>query len=73
MKSTDVTNQVEFGSVDDEYTYITKCICGYKFYAWDFLISIYEDTENACPACGRKFYFSNSVRIYMVEEDENVS
>lgn len=69
MKSIDVTNQVDFGSVDDECSYITKCMCGHKFDSWDFLISIYDDTLGKCPYCGRKFYFSNSVRVYMVKNE----
>ena len=66
--SIEVTDQVEFGGNDDEVLPITKCVCGARFGAWKFYISIYDDTPYPCPVCGRKMYFDASVRVYEVEE-----
>jgi len=66
--SVDVTDQVEFEGNDDECLPITKCVCGARFGAWEFVINIYEDMAHNCPVCGKKLYFRASVRVYEVEE-----
>jgi len=71
MKSIDVTKKVDFGFNDDEYLPITKCICGAEFDAWKFIISIYEDGANACPVCGRRFYFRPFIKVYEILTGEN--
>lgn len=68
----DVTDQVDFGNSDDESLPLTKCVCGKKFEYWEFVLSIYEDSPNKCPNCGRKLFFRNSIRVYEVK-DENTS
>ncbi len=64
----DVTDSVDFENNDDECLPLTKCVCGQKFEAWDFIISIYNDSEliHKCPKCGRGFIFSNEIRVYQV-------
>ncbi len=68
MIEKDVTTLVDFDNSDDEYLPVTKCVCGEKFSAWHFIISIYSDDPKPCPKCGRKFYFRNAIRVFQVEE-----
>ena len=62
----DITALVDFGNSDDEALPITKCACGARFDAWDFIISIYRYDPHECPHCHRKLYFRNSIRVYEV-------
>jgi hypothetical protein len=62
----DVTHLVRFGDVYDESLPIARCVCGERFPRWDFIISIYPDSPKECPKCGRKFYFSASVKVFEV-------
>lgn len=66
MPDLDVTESVYFGENDGEYMPLTQCVCGHKFYLWDFILGIYRDMASACPSCGRKLYFCNSIRVYEV-------
>ena len=63
----DITSLVNFGNNDGELLPITKCICGTRFIAWDFIISIYPDTPYECPSCKRKLYFSLSIKLFEKE------
>jgi hypothetical protein len=65
---TDVTDEVYFEENDGEYLTITQCVCGERFPAWEFIINIYPDYPSECPKCGAKLYFSNSIRVYRIEE-----
>jgi DNA-directed RNA polymerase subunit RPC12/RpoP len=67
----DVTDDVSFGSADDESLPITKCICGQKFEHWTHIISIYADDPIECPNCGAKLYFRSQVRVFMVVDSES--
>jgi hypothetical protein len=71
-KKVDVTSKIEFSWNDEECLPITRCICGIKFSAWDFIISIYDDDTllNHCPNCGRAFYFRIDIRIIEVTDEE---
>ena len=69
MKKIDVTNLVEYEGPDDECLPITKCVCGQKFRAWDFIISIYKEDPYECPKCGAKLYFANSIHVYQTVEE----
>jgi len=60
----DITNQVEYGDVDSESMPITKCVCGMKYGAWDFIISIYKDDTKKCPKCGRELYFEQTIKVF---------
>lgn len=67
---TDVTDQVGFGYVDDEMMPLHRCVCGEVWAAWNGpILSIYKDQCTACPACGRKFYFKQSIQVMMMVED----
>ena len=68
MKTKDVTSQVDFHNNDDECLPITQCVCGEKFPAWSFVISIYEDTPKECPNCGAKLFFRLGIQVFQVEE-----
>lgn len=68
MTDRDVTHLVTFEFPDDECLPLTLCVCGTKFAAWDFFISIYRDRPYACPECGAKLYFRQSIKIYEVVE-----
>lgn len=66
----DVTNLVNFGSVDDESLPLTKCICGETWSNWSGpILSIYPDPDllQSCPICSRKYYFRNEIKVYLVE------
>jgi len=69
MAKTDVTDQVSFAEVDDELLPLTKCVCGRTFPRWDFVISIYPNDATECPACKRKFVFSNKITVYEITND----
>lgn len=64
----DVTDQIQVGAVDDELVAVNKCVCGEVFDHWYFYLSIYPDSPNECPACGRKFYFTSTVRVFEVTD-----
>lgn len=65
----DVTREVEFEDNDSDSLPIIKCVCGQEFIAWDgFIISYGEDHPSECPKCGRKLFFTNSIRVYEVIE-----
>ena len=64
---TDVTDKVRFDNNDDESLQVTKCICGAQFGSWNFVVHVYEDEPDECPMCGRKFYFKNDIRVFLVE------
>lgn len=66
----DVTDKVIIGNPDDEFLPLGKCVCGAEFCVWQVSISIYPDSANECPACGRKFFFKNSITVYQVIEDK---
>lgn len=69
MADIDVTSKVYFGDNDGELLPLMKCVCGEKFGYWDFIIDIYRNKDlsnNCCPKCGRRFYFSNKITIYEV-------
>lgn len=66
MPDRDVTELVRRGYVDDEHMPIEKCVCGAEFKSWTFNISIYRDSPHECQKCGRKLYFTMSVRVFEV-------
>jgi len=68
MTDKDITNLVEFDNNDDESLSLKKCACGERFYSWTFTLSIYRDSANECPKCGRKLYFSCSIRVFEVAD-----
>jgi len=66
---TDVTAQVEFGSVDGETLPLDRCVCGYRFGHWDEMLSVYRDDPWICPACGRKLYFKQKITVWEKRDD----
>jgi DNA-directed RNA polymerase subunit RPC12/RpoP len=66
MRKVDVTEYVEFSENDGECLPIIKCVCGAKFEAWKFIISIYDDNPKACPSCGIKLMFQMALKVYEV-------
>ena len=62
----DVTALVEFRDNDSEALPLTRCVCDAEFDAWDFILSIYRDMARRCPKCGRRLYFTNTIRVYEV-------
>lgn len=63
----DISKDCDWRFPDDEALPVTKCKCGKEFIPWDFVISIYPDTETKCP-CGKKLYFTQEIHIYEVIE-----
>jgi len=70
MHDKDVTDFVEFSNNDDEVLPLTKCVCGQKFGAWSFHLSIYRDHADPCPNCGRRLYFLLDIKVYEVRDTE---
>jgi len=68
-KETDVTHLIDYSQINDgEYLVLTKCVCGKPIYdSFDGGISIYGKNIDPMPCCGRKLYFSMSVKVYEVE------
>lgn len=64
----DITNFVSFGNNDNEFLPIKRCACGHISHLWDFKISIYRNSPTKCDVCGRKLYFSISIKVFEVEE-----
>lgn len=63
-----VTDQVEFGPIDQEMLPLTKCVCGATWKAWAGpVLSVYADDPTACPECGRRLYFRNFIMVIEVE------
>lgn len=65
-KIIDVTEQVDFGWNDDELLPINKCVCGYKFKPWTFIIGVYEEDPYECPKCGAKLFFRTFIKVYEI-------
>jgi len=71
MEDKDVTELVDFGLNDDEVLPITTCVCGAEYNPWHFTISMGNDCGyllHPCPKCGRKLYFTVSIRVFEVVE-----
>ena len=66
----DITSQVRFEDPDGETLPVTRCACGREFTPWNFMIGIYASDPYACPACGRRMVFRNSITVYELEEGE---
>ena len=62
----DVTDQIQVGDVDGELMAVTRCVCGKEYTHWFFYLSIYPDAPNQCDACGRRFYFTQTIRVFEV-------
>lgn len=45
-----------------------QCICGYGKDPWTFIIGIYCDLPKACPRCGREYYFSQKITVFVKKE-----
>jgi len=66
----DVTKEVKFGNIDEEFLELCQCVCGHEEGDWDDVLSIYRDSAYQCPQCGRKLYFQNKITVYEVVEKE---
>ena len=67
----DVTDLVDFYTNDDEALPLTQCVCGKKYGMWDFIISVYREDAHECEDCGAKLYFTNTITVYQVNEEQN--
>jgi hypothetical protein len=68
MKVIDVTDKINYSEFDVGMVNIAVCICGHDFDYADFVINNDKERLVECEKCGRKFYFTNSIRVFMVEE-----
>ena len=72
MKDRDVTELVDFGLNDDDVLPLLRCVCGANFDPWHFIISVGGDGSgnyvHSCPVCGRKLYFTVSIKVFEVIE-----
>ena len=59
-----ITDKVRFGLNDAEFLPIERCICGKTFGHWDFFIDSDPKHPTACPACGRKMWFSVGITVW---------
>ena len=64
----DVTEQVQFGYIDNESMPLHKCVCGKKFDGWDQVLSMYENDAWQCDGCGRKLFFRCHVSVFQVTD-----
>ena len=69
MRHVDRTNDVDFGSSDDELLEIRKCVCGRQYPYWEFVIGIYEWEASVCASCGRKLFFKATIRVYEIQQE----
>lgn len=60
--------KVEMSGAIDEILPI-KCVCGHGAESWEFIISIYEEDPYACQECGREYYFTNKIKVFMKEKE----
>ena len=67
----DITNDCRYELNDDECLPLTRCACGQEFNPWSFTLSIYRDSPDICPNCGRKLYFGVKIRVYEVVKGES--
>lgn len=65
-QGTDITDQVEYESFDNEALALTRCVCGLEYRAWGLILSAYPDELVTCSNCGRKMYFSVEVKVLEV-------
>ena len=68
MKEIDVTNKISYSEFDIGLLDINRCLCGAEYDRADLIISDERDRPVSCDKCGRKFYFTNSIKVFMVEE-----
>jgi DNA-directed RNA polymerase subunit RPC12/RpoP len=66
MPDKDITAEVSFYDNDGDSLPLTRCACGAKFPAWEFILGTYADMAHTCPHCGRRLYFRNSIRVFEV-------
>jgi len=62
----DVTALVKFGANDSDCLPLETCVCGKEFLSWDFILGVSRPDAIACPACGRKLYFSCAITVFEV-------
>jgi DNA-directed RNA polymerase subunit RPC12/RpoP len=67
MRYEDVTSTVEFGDCEGENLDLRKCVCGEDYEPWHLVLGISPEHASACPACGRKFFFKSSIRVFEVK------
>jgi hypothetical protein len=66
MKIRDVTAGAHWQNPDDEALPVTRCPCGQTYGPWAMVLSIYEDRPDTMPCCGRRLFWSQTVRILEV-------
>lgn len=62
----EITDKVEFDLNDDESLPLTKCVCGKKFEAWNFIIGVDKDKQymKQCSACGRFLFWELTIKVF---------
>ena len=69
----DIAHLFEFeGPYGCDILPITKCICGKTFQRDEFTINVGRENLSQCPACHRRLYFIDEVRIFEVVEENKV-
>jgi hypothetical protein len=68
MKEIDVTNKITYSEFDVGMLMISRCFCGEEFDYGDLIINDDKRCLVECEKCGRKFYFTNEIKVIMVEE-----
>lgn len=67
---TNVTSLVKFGEVDGDSLPLERCICGQEFDGWKGPILFNkEENPSTCDSCGRRYCFSNSITVYLIDEE----
>ena len=67
MSDKNVTELVEHGLPDNDSMGMRRCVCGAEFIMWGYYITMHRKSARACPECGRKLYFTQTISVYEVE------
>lgn len=64
----DITEFVYMECVNNKTISLLECVCGAKFVKNELRLSADKKKYQVCPACERKLYYSNDVRIWEIDE-----
>ena len=67
MKETEITDKIDYCEFDVGMLMISRCLCGEEFGYGDLIINDDKRRLVECEKCKRKFYFTNQIKVFMVE------
>lgn len=69
MSKKEITEDVEYGSVDGPCLPLRRCICGAEFGDWKQILNHDSKRPWKCPDCDRELFFSAEIHVYEKEND----